>query len=102
MGAHTTSDDPTRYRVDAEVELWKHRDPVERVKSYLIREHQMSPKKFEEVAAEADQMAAELRVNVLSMPDPEPLSIFDHAYAEPHPLVEEGRRDLADFVGGAS
>jgi len=102
MGAHTTSDDPTRYRVDAEVELWKHRDPVERVKSYLIREHQMSPKKFEEVAAEADQMAAELRVNVLSMPDPEALSIFDHAYAEPHPLVEEGRRDLADFVGGAS
>ena len=30
MGAHTTSDDPTRYRVDAEVEVWKHRDPIER------------------------------------------------------------------------
>ncbi len=35
IGAHTTSDDPTRYRIDAEVEVWKHRDPVERVKALL-------------------------------------------------------------------
>ena len=36
MGAHTTSDDPTRYRVDAEVEVWKHRDPVERVAARAV------------------------------------------------------------------
>ena len=36
MGAHTTSDDPTKYRVSAEVEVWKHRDPIERLKSYLV------------------------------------------------------------------
>ncbi|HTB08941.1 MAG TPA: thiamine pyrophosphate-dependent enzyme, partial [Acidimicrobiales bacterium] len=37
LGAHTTSDDPTRYRIDAEVEVWKHRDPIERVKALLVR-----------------------------------------------------------------
>ena len=39
IGAHTTSDDPTRYRIDAEVEVWKHRDPIERVKALLVREY---------------------------------------------------------------
>ena len=38
MGAHTTSDDPTKYRVSAEVEVWKLRDPIERLKAYLAHE----------------------------------------------------------------
>ena len=37
MGAHTTTDDPTRYRLSAELESWKLKDPIERVKQYLIR-----------------------------------------------------------------
>ena len=101
MGAHTTSDDPTRYRVDAEVEAWKHRDPVERVKAYLVRAHKIAAKKFDEVTAEGDQMALKLRADVLAMGKPDPLSIFDHAYAAPHPLIEEGRRDMVELgVGG--
>ncbi len=47
MGAHTTSDDPTRYRVDAEVEVWKHRDPIERIKALLVREYQVKPAAFD-------------------------------------------------------
>jgi 2-oxoisovalerate dehydrogenase E1 component alpha subunit len=101
MGAHTTSDDPTRYRVDAEVELWKHRDPVERVKAYLVRGHKISAKKFQAVDEEANTLALKLREDVLSMPDPTPLSIFDHAYATDHPLINEGRRDMIELgVGG--
>src|SRR3954453_19936781 len=37
MGAHTTSDDPTRYRLASELEEWKLRDPIARVKAYLAR-----------------------------------------------------------------
>ena len=37
MGAHTTTDDPTRYRLAAELEAWKLKDPIERVKAYLVR-----------------------------------------------------------------
>ena len=37
MGAHTTTDDPTRYRLAAELETWKLKDPIERVKAYLVR-----------------------------------------------------------------
>ena len=35
MGAHTTSDDPSRYRSDDEVASWKAKDPIERVRAYL-------------------------------------------------------------------
>ena len=37
MGAHTTSDDPTRYRLASELEEWKLRDPIARLKAYLSR-----------------------------------------------------------------
>jgi len=103
LGAHTTSDDPTRYRVDAEVEVWKHRDPIERVKSLLVREFSVKSAKFDEVATEADVMALKLRDDVLSMDRPDPLSMFDNAYAAPHPLVEEGRREMMELgVSGGS
>ena len=103
MGAHTTSDDPTRYRVDAEVEIWKLRDPIERVKSLLVHEYKVKAVAFDEVAREADVIALKLRDDVLAMDRPDPLSMFDHAYATPHPLVEEGRREMIDLgVGGGS
>ena len=38
MGAHTTSDDPTRYRVSSEVEAWQAKDPIARVRALLARE----------------------------------------------------------------
>jgi pyruvate dehydrogenase E1 component alpha subunit len=97
LGAHTTSDDPTRYRIDAEVEVWKHRDPIERVKSLLVREYKVKAAKFDEVAAEADVMALKLRDDVLAMDRPDPITMFDHAYAAPHPLIEEGRREMIDL-----
>jgi pyruvate dehydrogenase E1 component alpha subunit len=104
MGAHTTSDDPTRYRVDAEVEVWKHRDPLERVKALLAREYKVKNVTFDEVALEADALALVLRDDVLAMGRPDPISMFDNAYAAPHPLVDEGRAEMIALgvSGGAS
>jgi len=38
MGAHTTSDDPSIYRSDEEVEAWRKKDPIDRLKKYLIKQ----------------------------------------------------------------
>jgi 2-oxoisovalerate dehydrogenase E1 component subunit alpha len=103
LGAHTTSDDPTRYRIDAEVEVWKHRDPIERVKSLLVREYHVKASKFDEVNEEAETMALQLREDVLAMDRPDPITMFDNAYAAPHPLVDEGRREMIELgVSGGS
>ncbi|HQU26392.1 MAG TPA: pyruvate dehydrogenase (acetyl-transferring) E1 component subunit alpha [Acidimicrobiales bacterium] len=97
LGAHTTSDDPTRYRIDAEVEVWRHRDPIERVKALLVREGTVRASYFDEVAEEAEGIALKLREDVLAMGKPDPLTIFDNVYADVHPLIEEGRREMVEL-----
>jgi 2-oxoisovalerate dehydrogenase E1 component alpha subunit len=100
MGAHTTSDDPTKYRVSAEVEVWKHRDPIERLKSYLVHTAKADQAFFDAVDTEADELAAHVREGCLSMPDPAPDSMFDHIYVEEHPVVEAERREFAEYHAG--
>jgi len=98
MGAHTTTDDPTRYRLSAELESWKLKDPIERVKQYLIRSVMAPEDFFAGVAAEADQVGARVRKACLEMPDPDPLSMFDNIYAEPTALLRDERAQLEAYL----
>ncbi|WP_345893942.1 thiamine pyrophosphate-dependent enzyme [Nocardioides sp. TF02-7] len=82
MGAHTTTDDPTRYRLIEDVEHWKLKDPIARVEAYLRRNGLASDEFFEGVAAEADGLGLRLRRECQALPDPEPLAMFDQVYAE--------------------
>ncbi len=97
MGAHTTSDDPTRYRIAAEVEEWKLKDPIARLKAYLTRQAGVGPEFFEALETESDELAAHVRQGCLSLVDPEPDEMFDHAYREPHPLVTQEREWFARY-----
>jgi pyruvate dehydrogenase E1 component alpha subunit len=98
MGAHTTSDDPTKYRVSAEVETWKLRDPIARLKAYLTSSGKADQAFYDAVEHEADELAAQVRQGCLAMPDPAPLAMFDHIYVEKHPLVEAERAEFATYA----
>jgi pyruvate dehydrogenase E1 component alpha subunit len=98
MGAHTTTDDPTRYRLAAELEAWKLRDPIERVKAYLVRSGAAGTSFFEEVNAEADRLGARIREACRSMPDPAPLSAFEHVYTGPQPIIDAERDNYAAYL----
>jgi 2-oxoisovalerate dehydrogenase E1 component alpha subunit len=98
MGAHTTSDDPTKYRVSAEVEVWKLRDPIARLKAYLTSSGKADNAFFEAVDVEADVLAITVREGCLSMPDPEPMSMFDNVYVDEHPLIEAERAGFAAYA----
>ncbi|HVA60801.1 MAG TPA: pyruvate dehydrogenase (acetyl-transferring) E1 component subunit alpha [Mycobacteriales bacterium] len=98
MGAHTTSDDPTRYRLASELETWKLKDPIERVKANLSRTGQADAAFFESVEAEAVDLAARLRSGCLEMADPPPLSIFDNVYQEGSSLIDEERAEFAGYL----
>ncbi|HEV7897013.1 MAG TPA: pyruvate dehydrogenase (acetyl-transferring) E1 component subunit alpha [Planosporangium sp.] len=105
MGAHTTSDDPSRYRIASEVEAWQAKDPIARVRAFLEKQKVADATFFDEVDEAARAQAVHLRERVLDMPDPEPLSMFDHAYSEGSPLLDEQREQfaayLASFEGSA-
>ncbi|MBF8184879.1 pyruvate dehydrogenase (acetyl-transferring) E1 component subunit alpha [Nonomuraea sp. K274] len=100
MGAHTTTDDPTRYRVASELEAWKLKDPIERVKAYLFKNEYAGQEFFDSVTAEAEQLGADLRTRCLALPDPQPLDIFDHVYSEPHALMDQERSQFAGYLEG--
>jgi pyruvate dehydrogenase E1 component alpha subunit len=97
MGPHTTSDDPTRYRSAAELEEWKRRDPILRVRRLLEREDPDAASYLAQVDAEADAFAVRLRQGCVGIPDPAPASLFDHAYRDPHAQVEEQRAWLEAY-----
>jgi pyruvate dehydrogenase E1 component alpha subunit len=96
MGAHTTTDDPTRYRLSAELEAWKLKDPIERVKQYLIRSEQAEMSFFDEVEAEAARVGARVRAACLDMADPTPQSMFDDV------LTAETKQLAAERAGFAA
>jgi 2-oxoisovalerate dehydrogenase E1 component alpha subunit len=98
MGAHTTTDDPTRYRSASELEHWKLKDPIERVKAYLTRSGAADHDFFAGLDEEAETLAEHLRTACRSMPDPEPTSIFDHVYVEPTPPLRAQRDDMAAYL----
>jgi 2-oxoisovalerate dehydrogenase E1 component alpha subunit len=97
MGAHTTSDDPTRYRLASELEEWKLRDPIARLKAYLSRSGIGEHAFMDSVEAEADELAARIRSGTLEMPDPEPTTMFDHVYAEQTPPLAAQRAEFVEY-----
>ena len=100
MGAHTTSDDPTRYRLSSELEAWKLKDPLERMKSFLYRQQLVDSDFFGQLEADADALAARIRKGCLEMADPDPLAMFDDVYVEQTPLLTEQRAQFADYLAG--
>ena len=100
MDAHTTTDDPTRYRLSDEVEAWKLKDPIERVRVHLSRNGLADKAYFDEIQAESDQLGAELREFCVNMPDPPPERIFSNVYAEPSPVLDAQRDEYLAYVAG--
>ncbi|WP_041323148.1 pyruvate dehydrogenase (acetyl-transferring) E1 component subunit alpha [Saccharomonospora viridis] len=100
MDAHTTTDDPTRYRLADEVEAWKLKDPIERVRVHLTRTGNADQAFFDEVEAEADRFAAELRDFCFNMPDPPPERVFSAVYAEPSPQLDAQREEYLAYLSG--
>jgi 2-oxoisovalerate dehydrogenase E1 component alpha subunit len=101
MGAHTTADDPTRYRDANELEDWAAKDPISRVEALLDRKGLLTDELRARVAARADAVAKEMRAGCINMPDPKPLDIFKHVYSTPNSWLERQEdhysRYLASF-----
>lgn len=100
MGAHTTADDPTKYRERDEEEQWGHLDPVERLRVHLREAHGVEDEFFETVARENDEIAQRMRADVLAMTPPRFEDSFVKAYAEQHSLVDAERAEYLDYQAG--
>lgn len=96
MGAHTSSDDPTRYRERDDVEFWARRDPIARFEAHL-RSRGEGDAFFADVAQEAEDTAADIRRRTVGMPPPPAERIFADIYADEHPVIAEQRAWLEAY-----
>ncbi|MFD9288292.1 pyruvate dehydrogenase (acetyl-transferring) E1 component subunit alpha [Streptomyces sp. NPDC060030] len=97
MGAHTTSDDPTKYRADEERAAWEAKDPILRLRTYLEKQELADAAFFTALEEESEALGKRVREAVRAMPEPDRLAIFDHAYADGNPLVDEERARFAAY-----
>jgi 2-oxoisovalerate dehydrogenase E1 component alpha subunit len=94
LGAHTTSDDPARYRSQQELDHWTALDPIPRYAAHLRHLGLLSERLEHRVAAHSARMCSQLREVVLAATDPDVTEPFDTTYAEITPALAAQRREL--------
>jgi pyruvate dehydrogenase E1 component alpha subunit len=91
LAMHTTADDPARYRSDEEVKAWERKDPLVRFAAYLEKRDLLEPGLEEAIEAEIEVAVQRFE----ALPPPDPLAMFDHAYAELPDHLDAQRRAMA-------
>ena len=98
LGAHTTADDPTRYREDAEVAEWRKKDPIERFRRHL-EARGLWTKEWEDALrqdASAEVEAAVATAEKLTPPEPD--EIFRYTFQEPTPQLRAQSQTLREAL----
>jgi 2-oxoisovalerate dehydrogenase E1 component alpha subunit len=93
--AHTTSDDPTRYRTDADVAPWRAKDPIAKCADRLRARGAIDAAFEADCKAAAEEAAANMRRTLVSAPVPHPDRVFDLVFANP---PESLLREKAEFT----
>ncbi|MFI8412656.1 pyruvate dehydrogenase (acetyl-transferring) E1 component subunit alpha [Paeniglutamicibacter gangotriensis] len=100
MSAHTTADDPTKYRLGAEEESWVGRDPLTRLEKHLRDNNLADEAFFEQVVTDGNEMATRVREEAMAFPDPSLAQSFANVYAEAHPLIQEELKWHLEYEAG--
>ena len=91
LGVHTTADDPTKYRSEAEVAMWEQKDPLTRFRAYLEKRNLLE----DGLEQRVDDEIAEAIRGFEATPPADPLTMFDHVYGELPQDLEAQRDALA-------
>jgi 2-oxoisovalerate dehydrogenase E1 component alpha subunit len=100
VGAHSTSDDPSKYRPKAESDAWPLGDPIERLKNHLIRLGAWSEERQLQLQAEIDEEVlsaareAERFGTLHQGPKPSTAAMFEGVYKEMPRHLREQRQEM--------
>jgi pyruvate dehydrogenase E1 component alpha subunit/2-oxoisovalerate dehydrogenase E1 component alpha subunit len=94
IGAHSSSDDPTRYRSNEEVEAWQKKDPIERFHKFLVARGTATDDDRKRIEDEVDAEIVAAVKAVEPLPPPSRESLFEDVYAEIPWHLREQRDEL--------
>jgi pyruvate dehydrogenase E1 component alpha subunit/2-oxoisovalerate dehydrogenase E1 component alpha subunit len=94
IGAHSTSDDPSRYRDESITEQWKQRDPITRLYAYLCELGLWSEEREAAFVAERDALIRKTVAEQETLAGPDVRSLFEDVYAEPPWHLREQQAEL--------
>lgn len=96
LGPHSTSDDPTKYRSNAEVAEWKRQDPVEKFKRFLEVKNIWNDEMEAKLRAESEALIDDAVQYIESSVPPDPESIIQDVYADVPSSLREQYDELTD------
>lgn len=96
-GAHTTSDDPSKYRTKAEEASWIARDPIERLQTYLLANGAIDAAWQAELSAESEALAQRLRQGCVELAEPVLADYWELAYVNTPVGLEQQRAAYLDY-----
>ncbi|MBI4369794.1 MAG: pyruvate dehydrogenase (acetyl-transferring) E1 component subunit alpha [Elusimicrobia bacterium] len=102
LGDHTTADDSSRYRSKEEIDLWKDRDPIARFRVFLTAQNVLTEDADLEVRRAAEEKVRSAIDEYESVPEPNPLSMFELIYGEPTWNILEQRAEFERYWASGS
>lgn len=100
LGPHSSSDDPTRYRDEAEVEAWRQRDPIDRMRNHLVARGIWDADADTRLQQELNDAITEAVHAVERAPPPSLDAMFGDVYEGTPSHLEEQLEDLRSVYGG--
>lgn len=94
MGAHSSSDDPTRYRSNEEVDAWRKKDPLDKLRKAVVARGLIDDARDEALFNEVDNEVKAAIVKVESAANPPRESVFEDVYGELPWHLREQREEL--------
>lgn len=98
LGAHTTSDDPTKYRDEADVEKWRPKDPILRFKTYLLEKGVLTEEWDTKTKEELEKEVMSTFESLEGNSDTEIEDIFKYTYETITPQLEEQLDEYKSFL----
>ncbi len=97
-GAHTTSDDPTKYRSKEEEDSWEEKDPLKRLKAYLVSKKLFDDKEEEKLVEEYKKEIDRQFIEAENYGDVSLEDVFKYTYADMPADMKEQMVEHENFL----
>ncbi len=98
LSDHTTSDNASRYRTEAELAEWKKKDPILRLRKYMVGEKMWNERDEKQLQERVKKQVEDAVQKMETMPAPKPEEMLLSMYKELTPPLQEQKEYLKRFV----